>query len=282
MLNVSIYPPPAALRRTPISKPFPWGYVSVAIIFHIFIVLLLQYERDTTQGNELSNSLPVQPIQSYLVDAALFKQTSSSDNLEPEQVLEQEKTKASLPAIESTKEKNTIQKRTDEKTNQESPSAEMQKPVQPQTQADATSLPSRPPAELFKQFSGATNTGKYLENLNRNALNALSQARINEYFTNKDTVRLPDRKYEPKRFGIGRPKPARVNCDSRINKTIAVLGGIMGGQVSCSKKDDYQKYIDARLKGLPQEDILKAQPEAANPNTLKLPKYHRKIGDSNR
>ena len=45
------------------------------------------------------------------------------------------------------------------------------------------------------------------------------------------------------------PRPVkRVNCSSTTNKTLAILSGITGGTLECTKMDDHNRFIDARLK----------------------------------
>ena len=46
----------------------------------------------------------------------------------------------------------------------------------------------------------------------------------------------------------------KVNCTSTVNKTLAILSGITGGTLACTKMDDHNRFIDARIKPPPKED----------------------------
>lgn len=51
------------------------------------------------------------------------------------------------------------------------------------------------------------------------------------------------------------PRPVkRVNCSSTTNKTLAILSGITGGTLECTKMDDHNRFIDARVKKAPQPE----------------------------
>ena len=46
----------------------------------------------------------------------------------------------------------------------------------------------------------------------------------------------------------------RVNCSSTTNKTLAILSGITGGTLECTKMDDHERFIDARVNKLPKSE----------------------------
>lgn len=46
----------------------------------------------------------------------------------------------------------------------------------------------------------------------------------------------------------------RVNCSSTTNKTLAILSGITGGTLECTKMDDHKRFIDARVNKLPKDE----------------------------
>ena len=46
----------------------------------------------------------------------------------------------------------------------------------------------------------------------------------------------------------------RVNCSSNTNKTLAILSGITGGTLECTKMDDHKRFIDARVNKLPKDE----------------------------
>ena len=106
---------------------------------------------------------------------------------------------------------------------------------------------------LFDQYSIlGGGTSKYIQKTQRGAINTLSEAGAQTYQSKKGTVDIPDLKFEPKDYGIGKPKPLNMNCDSSLNKGIATLSGFLGGNVKCSKRNNFQQFIDKRTDKQPQ------------------------------
>ncbi len=48
----------------------------------------------------------------------------------------------------------------------------------------------------------------------------------------------------------------RVNCSSTTNKTLAILSGIAGGTLECTKMDDHKRFIEARVNKLPKDEEI--------------------------
>ena len=46
----------------------------------------------------------------------------------------------------------------------------------------------------------------------------------------------------------------RVNCSSNTNKTLAILSGITGGTLECTKMDDHKRFIDAKVNKPPKDE----------------------------
>ena len=45
----------------------------------------------------------------------------------------------------------------------------------------------------------------------------------------------------------------RVNCSSSINKTLAILSSFAKGTLKCTKMDDHKRFIDSRVKKVPEQ-----------------------------
>ena len=45
----------------------------------------------------------------------------------------------------------------------------------------------------------------------------------------------------------------RVNCSNSINKTLAILSSFAKGTLKCTKMDDHKRFIDSRVKKVPEQ-----------------------------
>lgn len=39
-----------------------------------------------------------------------------------------------------------------------------------------------------------------------------------------------------------------INCDTGVNSSLRVVAGLFGGNVKCSRRNDFQRYVDKRIK----------------------------------
>lgn len=235
-----------AFRSSPVKRPFPWFSILLAIVFHFLVIILLHYERSHSSIIRNDNVPPEKPIQSYLVDASYFEKENGLDVPQIEEIKQEQAKPEQQVVAESLPDISKPQSEPVELNTEPSPTSLIQQ------SESAPKLDAQATVKTYDRFSNMHNTtSQYLENLNRNALSEMSQEGAIKHQSSKGTVKLPELKYEPEKYGIGRPRPTRVNCDSTLNKSIAILGGIMGGKLTCSEKEKYQKYIDARLKKSP-------------------------------
>ena len=57
------------------------------------------------------------------------------------------------------------------------------------------------------------------------------------------------------REAIKNKRPSkRVDCSGTANKTLAILSGLTGGTLECTKMGDHNRFIDARVNKLPVEE----------------------------
>ncbi len=61
-------------------------------------------------------------------------------------------------------------------------------------------------------------------------------------------VIVDSRKSNPKPIQDG-SAPKRVNCSSTVNKSVALLGSLFGGNMKCTEPPDFEGFIEARKNG---------------------------------
>lgn len=99
---------------------------------------------------------------------------------------------------------------------------------------------------LSVSAKGAVN--QYFNSYNSQQVESEAAFAAREYQQNKSSPNIIDpRKGE--NISDTPPRPVkRVNCSSTTNKTLAILSGITGGTLECTKMDDHNRFIDARVK----------------------------------
>lgn len=92
---------------------------------------------------------------------------------------------------------------------------------------------------------GAAN--QYFNSYNNQKVEREAALAAREYQQNRSSPNIIDpRKGED--IPDNPPRPVkRVNCSSTTNKTLAILSGITGGTLECTKMDDHNRFIDARV-----------------------------------
>jgi len=93
----------------------------------------------------------------------------------------------------------------------------------------------------------------YFDGYNQQQVQGLAQQESSAYQTEKQSPDLVDtRKGEPE--PLTPPRPVKnVNCASTTNKVITFLSGMAGGTLTCTKMDDHNRFIDARVQKTPKE-----------------------------
>ena len=56
--------------------------------------------------------------------------------------------------------------------------------------------------------------------------------------------------YEPPEPKIGEYK---INCEKGINSTLAIVAGVLGGNVKCNQRNEFQRFIDKRQHKQPEQ-----------------------------
>ena len=93
----------------------------------------------------------------------------------------------------------------------------------------------------------------YFDGYNQQQIQGLAQQESSAYQSKKQSPDLVDtRKGEPE--PLIPPRPVKnVNCASTTNKVITFLSGMAGGTLTCTKMDDHNRFIDARVQKTPKE-----------------------------
>ncbi|WP_461853208.1 hypothetical protein [Alteromonas sp. HB246098] len=95
---------------------------------------------------------------------------------------------------------------------------------------------------------------RYFEEYNNNKLAEDAKQAAREFQEQKNSPILSGPSTQQIQAKENRRPSKRVNCSSTTNKTLAILSGIAGGSLKCTKMDDHKRFIDARVKKLPQDE----------------------------
>lgn len=228
--------------------PIHWVAIAVAISIHVVLAFVLQAQfQPSLHKPEIEDVIPIQtyfiahpPAKPSVIEPEPVESsavTAEPVEVDPPPAVEHSEIVASMPE-QIVQEQELIPE----------PEPKVHKNTEVETPAEANES-----TNLFDQYSIlGGGTSKYIQKTQRGAVDALSEARAQTYQSKKGTVDIPDLKFEPKDYGIGKPKPLNMNCDSSLNKGIATLGGLLGGNVKCSKRNNFQQFIDKRTDKQPQ------------------------------
>lgn len=145
------------------------------------------------------------------------------------------------------------------------PSDSLEIDEQASEEQEVTNIPSSPAVEDTNtasseepraiDFSAKGATQRFLNTIDRNRQEALAQEAIREFRYQSTHPDIPhwSGTFEQKE----EVDPIAVNCDSTLNETLAMLGKLTGGRVSCSDRSDFDYAVQQRLGRLkpltPQE-----------------------------
>ena len=105
-------------------------------------------------------------------------------------------------------------------------------------------------------MSSAQAAADYLDSYNEARIGEESANAASSYATNKKSPNIIDpRKGEDRDAKLYNQRPVKiVNCTSTTNKILVTLSGSGGGTMKCSKRNEYQRFIDARINKTPEND----------------------------
>ena len=97
-------------------------------------------------------------------------------------------------------------------------------------------------------------TALYFEKYNSDKTDQDAKQAAREFQERKNSPVLSGPSTQQIQDNDNRRPSKRVNCSSTTNKTLAILSGIAGGTLKCTKMDDHQRFIDARVNKLPKDE----------------------------
>lgn len=92
--------------------------------------------------------------------------------------------------------------------------------------------------------------------INKQYQRALAQDAENAAVTRRQLSTQPvltDSRAESAGLAAQPVKPVLVNCDSNTNQVLTLLSGIAGGNLQCSDRSDFEKFVDKRVTKLPSD-----------------------------
>lgn len=271
---------PKRILRSFLLRPAIW----IALVIHVGLLIILQHYRPSKLPSLKEHE--VVPIQTYLYTPENIKkrvkplpldiaEADEGENIELENTAEKAQEKAP-PASEGTddfshkpaliNETSPTSERPEKNVVESTTLSVPSELVESAVKTEVKKVDSLPPivekkvprptqntADLFNNTSVlGEGVSRYLGEAQEQAVDALSKGGAAQYQEKKGTVDLPEFQFERKEYGIGEVRPQKVNCDSSLNQGIAVLSGFLGGNVKCSNRKDFQKFIDQRREQQPQ------------------------------
>jgi len=104
--------------------------------------------------------------------------------------------------------------------------------------------------------SSAQAAADYLDSYNEARIGEESANAASSYAAKKRSPNIIDpRKGEDRDEKLYNQRPVKVvNCTGTTNKILTTLSGWAGGTMKCSKRNEYQRFIDARINKTPESD----------------------------
>lgn len=278
------FAPERPLQHHARKQRYAWRTALVSLLIHagaiITVVVVSQYGIEKKKAAIASLS-PAPTIQ-----AVLF-QPPAKKTIEPSLLLNKEAVNEEVVDEETAEivNKNAIEEKSTNSEIQPPQTADtLDKPnAEPEQPTETKSLPDAHPSQLEEALSkeapleeSPSQVSK--PNVNREAgrlnvssaqaaadyLDSYNEARIGEesanaassYTTNKNSPNIIDpRKGEDRDAKLYNQRPVKIiNCSSTTNKVALVLSSLGGGTMKCSKRNEYQRFIEARINKTPEND----------------------------
>jgi hypothetical protein len=127
-------------------------------------------------------------------------------------------------------------------------------PLEEALSEDSKPLINREAGRL--NVSSAQAAADYLDSYNEARIGEESANAASSYAAKKRSPNIVDpRKGEDRDEKLYNQRPVKiVNCTGTTNKILTALSGSAGGTMKCSKRNEYQRFIDARINKTPEND----------------------------
>ncbi len=248
---------PGPSPRPPAQSKTLWGIVLLSVLVHVAILLSLSWSTPTP----LDRQAP--PIQAVLIRL----QALTTEPVKPEPtILEQTlpETQQTPVETESLSAKEAELVTPSETPETESPVVESnaaetvvdpiaEDPIPEPPQASSEHIPDTrniltqsddSPAPASRNIRQSI--GQSLQQQQMQMQQDMAEAAARAYREQKNSPDLRIGEYQPP----AEPTPGEheINCDKGINSSLAVVAGLFGGNVKCTQRNDFQQFIDKRLK----------------------------------
>ena len=267
-ITPSFFAPERSIEHRAAANKTAWRSLLASGFLHVFgvivVIILSQLSinsqkarvNDLERTPEISARLYYPPILRPPVQAK--PQEMKSIDVSPERQEIELKTEATK-ATEALDSKNKIV---------ESPTTKQQKNAEPDTQQVLVeSKPTNtPPSPTFSKdanrragslnLSAKDGAALYFEKYHSDKVAEDAEQAAKAFQERKNSPVLSGPSTQQIQANENRRPSKRVNCSSTTNKTLAILSGIAGGTLECTKMDDHKRFIEARVNKLPKDEEI--------------------------
>lgn len=267
-ITSSFFAPERSIEHHSVAKKTAWRPLLISGCAHVFgviiVVILSQMGINNHKARvnvlertpEISARLYFPPTPRLPIQAKPQKTNPLESSSERQEVEFKPDATKSTEALDS---KNEIA---------ESPAPKQQKNAEPDTQQlPIENKPTiTPPTPAFSKDAnrraGSLNlsvkdgAALYFENYHSDKVAEHAEQAAKAFQERKNSPVLSGPSTQQIQTNENRRPSKRVNCSSTTNKTLAILSGIAGGTLECTKMDDHKRFIEARVNKLPKDEEI--------------------------
>lgn len=273
---------PDRLESHRASKEAAWRPLLISVLIHglgaVLVVVLSQLSLDSQKKPRFKDAAPKAEISArlYYPSTTPTQQQIAEDTVDAKTIKKQ--VESAVPVEKQTPKTlpNTQNKSKDSTTNMpQEVNPEREKPTQQKSNAEA-----EPALDAFEHPNAPTSRAHSTDaNRRAGALNLSAKDGAAQYFREYRDNQISDdaeraaaayqqRKNRPELKGYStlereaieqKRYTKRVNCSSTASKTLAIISGIAGGTLECTKMGDHNRFIDARIKKHPVDEEQNVQ-----------------------
>lgn len=232
---------PDRLKSHRASKETAWRPLLISVLIHglgaVLVVVLSQLSLDSQKKPRFKDAAPKAEISArlYYPSTTPTQQQIAEDTVDAKTIERQ--VESAVP----------VEKPTQQKSNADAEPAldAFEPPNAPTSRAHSTDANRRAGALNLSAKDGAA---QYFREYRDNQISDDAERAAAAYQQRKNRPELKGystlerEAIEQKRY------TKRVNCSSTASKTLAIISGIAGGTLECTKMGDHNLFIDARIK----------------------------------
>lgn len=225
------------------AKRKGWRALALSVLIHLSIIAIagwLAVNKNTTPV-----AVPPPAIEARLIPFIAPPKPAEPVSVSPQLEQDIEEQHTQLAPADSTKpEANAEPEVNNPEPAQEAVNSEP--PSQPQTVTAAPVVTEQQPTSTL---SSRERLDRFFSAQRQLQMEETAQQAAKTFREQKTSPVIVDsRKNNPKPIQDG-PAPKRVNCSSTVNKSVALLGSLFGGNMKCTEPPDFEGFIEARKNG---------------------------------